>query len=136
MPAFDCVCLRSDVPKRQHACCLATQSTSLVVVYVNINMVICRGKICFDFLQINSFNEICLFRQSFVYVTTHLPDNRLAITTLRTPEARSAQSKLVIARFQSYAPTLRCRRMATTRLQPFGKGKKLATPQGHLFPMW
>ncbi len=60
MSAFDCVCLRSDVPKRQHACCLATQSTSLVVVYVNINMVICRGIICFDFLQINSFNEICL----------------------------------------------------------------------------
>ena len=50
---------------------------------------------------------------------------RLAITTLRTPDARSAQSNIVIVRFQSYAPTLRCRRVATTRFQPFGKGKKL-----------
>ena len=57
--------------------------------------------------------------------TNHYPDNRLAIATPRTPDARSAQSNIVIVRFQSYAPALRCRRMATTRLQPFGKGKKL-----------
>ena len=49
-------------------------------------------------------------------------DVHLAITTLRTPDARSAQSNIVIVRFQSYAPTLRCRCVATTRLQPFGKG--------------
>ena len=42
--------------------------------------------------------------------------SRLAIATLRTPDARSAQSKAVIVRFQSYAPTLRCRYVATTRL--------------------
>ena len=47
---------------------------------------------------------------------------RLAITTLRTPDARSAQSNTVVVRFQSCAPTLRCRCVATTRLQPFGKG--------------
>ena len=41
---------------------------------------------------------------------------RLAITTLRTPDARSAQSNIVIVRFQSYAPTLRCRCVVTTRL--------------------
>ena len=41
---------------------------------------------------------------------------RLAITTLRTPDARSAQSNIVIVRFQSYAPTLRCRCVATPRL--------------------
>ena len=41
---------------------------------------------------------------------------RLAITTLRTPEARSAQSNIVIVRFQSYAPTLRCRCVVTPRL--------------------
>ena len=41
---------------------------------------------------------------------------RLAVTTLRTPDARSAQSNIVIVRFQSYAPTLRCRCVATTRL--------------------
>ena len=42
--------------------------------------------------------------------------SRLAIATLRTPDARSAQSKSVIVCFQSYAPTLRCRYVATTRL--------------------
>ena len=41
---------------------------------------------------------------------------RLAITTLRTPDARSAQSNIVIVRFQSYVPTLRCRCVATPRL--------------------
>ena len=41
---------------------------------------------------------------------------RLAVTTLRTPDARSAQSNIVIVRFQSYAPTLRCRCVATPRL--------------------
>ena len=41
---------------------------------------------------------------------------RLTITTLRTPDARSAQSNIVIVRFQSYAPTLRCRCVATPRL--------------------
>ena len=41
---------------------------------------------------------------------------RLAITTLRTPDARSAQSNIVIVRFQSYAPTLRCRCVVTPRL--------------------
>ena len=50
------------------------------------------------------------------------PDNRLAVTTQRTPDARSAQSNIVIVRFRSYAPTLRCRCVVTTRLQPFGKG--------------
>ena len=54
--------------------------------------------------------------------TNHYPENRLAITTLRTLEARSAQSNIDIVRFQSYAPTLRCRCVATTRLHPFGKG--------------
>ena len=42
--------------------------------------------------------------------------DRLAIATLRAPDARSAQSKAVKVRFQSYAPTLRCRYVATTRL--------------------
>ena len=41
---------------------------------------------------------------------------RLAVTTLRTPDARSAQSNIVIVRFQSYVPTLRCRCVATPRL--------------------
>ena len=41
---------------------------------------------------------------------------RLAVTTLRTPDARSAQSNIVIVRFQSYAPTLRCRCVVTPRL--------------------
>ena len=41
---------------------------------------------------------------------------RLAVTTLRTPDARSAQSNIVIVCFQSYAPTLRCRCVVTTRL--------------------
>ena len=59
------------------------------------------------------------------------PDNRLAVTTLRTPDARSAQSNIVIVRFQSYAPTLRCRCVVTTRLHPFGKGNDfLPVPQG------
>ena len=35
------------------------------------------------------------------------------IVPLRSPDARSAQSKVVIVRFQSYAPTLRCRCVAT-----------------------
>ena len=35
------------------------------------------------------------------------------IVPLRTPDARSAQSNIVIVRFQSYAPTLRCRCGAT-----------------------
>ena len=42
--------------------------------------------------------------------------DRLAIATLRSPDARFAQSKIVTIRFQSYAPTLRCRYVATTRL--------------------
>ena len=54
--------------------------------------------------------------------------DRLAITTLRTPDARSAQSNNVIVGSRFNAPTLRCRRMATTRLQPFGKGKKTRHP--------
>ena len=59
------------------------------------------------------------------------PENRLAITTLRTPDARFAQSKGAIVRFQSYAPTLRCRCVVTTRLQPFGKGNDFSpTPHG------
>ena len=59
------------------------------------------------------------------------PENRLAVTTLRTPDARSAQSNIVIVRFQSYAPTLRCRCVVTTRLHPFGKGNDfLPVPQG------
>ena len=41
---------------------------------------------------------------------------RLAITTLRTFDTRSAQSNIVIVRFQSYAPTLRCRCVVTPRL--------------------
>ena len=57
--------------------------------------------------------------------TNRFPDNRLAIVAPRTPDARSAQSKVVIIRFQSYVPTLRCRRAATTQLQTFGKGKKI-----------
>ena len=39
-----------------------------------------------------------------------------SIVPPRTPDARSAQSKVVKVRFQSYAPTLRCRYVATTRL--------------------
>ena len=61
----------------------------------------------------------------------HYPENRLAITTLRTFDTRSAQSNIVIVRFQSYAPTLRCRCVVTTRLHPFGKGNDfLPTPHG------
>ena len=41
---------------------------------------------------------------------------RLAITTLRTPDARSAQSNNVIVGFRLNAPTLRCRCVATPRL--------------------
>ena len=66
----------------------------------------------------------------------HITENRLAVTTLRTPDARSAQSNIVIVRFQSYAPTLRCRCVATTRLQPFGKGNDFSPAhqgQGTLF---
>ena len=61
------------------------------------------------------------------------PDHRLAVTTQRTPDARSAQSNIVIVRFRSYAPTLRCRCAATTRLQPFGKGNDFSpTPHGQM----
>ena len=41
---------------------------------------------------------------------------RLAIATLRTPDARFAQSNIVVVRSQLYAPALRCRYVATTRL--------------------
>ena len=41
---------------------------------------------------------------------------RLAIVTLRAPDARFAQSNDVIIRFQTCAPTLRCHYVATTRL--------------------
>ena len=41
---------------------------------------------------------------------------RLAITTLRTPDARSAQSNNVIVGSRLNAPTLRCRCVVTTRL--------------------
>ena len=41
---------------------------------------------------------------------------RLAITTLRTPDARSAQSNNVIVGFRFNAPTLRCRCVVTPRL--------------------
>ena len=69
--------------------------------------------------------------QYIACVTNRYPDNRLAVTTLRTPDARSAQSNIVIVRFQSYAPTLRCRCVATTRLQPFGKGNDFSpAPHG------
>ena len=39
--------------------------------------------------------------------TNYFPDNRLAVTTLRTPDARSAQSNIVIVRSLFYAPSLR-----------------------------
>ena len=39
----------------------------------------------------------------------------LAITTLRAPDARFAQSKEASFRPQLYAPTLRCRCVATAR---------------------
>ena len=42
--------------------------------------------------------------------------NRLAIATLRAPDSRFAQSNTVVIRSQFYAPTLRCRYVATTRL--------------------
>ena len=42
--------------------------------------------------------------------------NRLAIATLRAPDARFAQSNTAIVRSRMYAPTLRCRYVATTRL--------------------
>ena len=41
---------------------------------------------------------------------------RLAITTLRTPDARSAQSNNVIVGSRLNAPTLRCRCVATPQL--------------------
>ena len=41
---------------------------------------------------------------------------RLAITTLRTPDARSAQSNNVIVGSRLNAPTLRCRCVVTPRL--------------------
>ena len=43
-------------------------------------------------------------------------NDRLAIATLRAPDARFAQSKVVKVRSRMYAPTLRCRYVATTRL--------------------
>ena len=42
--------------------------------------------------------------------------DRLAITTLRTPDARSAQSNNVIVGSRLNAPTLRCRCVVTPRL--------------------
>ena len=41
---------------------------------------------------------------------------RRVIATLRAPDARFAQSKVVKVRSRMYAPTLRCRYVATTRL--------------------
>ena len=41
---------------------------------------------------------------------------RLAIATLRAPDARFAQSKEASIRFRVYVPTLRCRYVATARL--------------------
>ena len=42
--------------------------------------------------------------------------------------ANFAQSKKASFRAQVYAPTLRCRRVATIRLQPFGKGNVFCPP--------
>ena len=70
-------------------------------------------------------NSAFFSKTLYVAPPFHYPENRLAVTTLRTPDARSAQSKEASVRSRLYAPALRCRRMATTRLQPFGKGKKL-----------
>ena len=51
-----------------------------------------------------------------LYDLTGKEKYRLAIATLRSPDARFAQSNIVVIRSQLYAPTLRCRYVATTRL--------------------
>ena len=60
--------------------------------------------------------------------SNHYPDNRLAIATPRTFDTRSAQSNNVIVGSRLNAPTLRCRCVTTTRLQPFRKDKKIIHP--------
>ena len=102
-------------------CCRAMESITQNLEFLNYPHKTTRSryKNNYPYFHTHAHRIVCKIMPT---CTNRYPDNRLAITTLRTPDARSAQSNIVIVRFQSYAPTLRCRCVVTTRLQPFGKG--------------
>ena len=69
-------------------------------------------------------NNVCIFAQRTHFVTVkskRKPKIKLqesccqSIASLRTPDARFAQSKEASVRFRFYVPALRCRHVATSR---------------------